>query len=121
MRREKSACCRPKHSSKQVPMKLTTESSDSLLLIISNVKCRSHGVKVLTYLSHLLTHSLCLLSFTFAFIVSSFSDMEEEEQTICFADPTHFITDADFCYQEFARREEDHFQVFRVQVRMRLL
>lgn len=35
---------------------------------------------------------------------------------VCFADPTRFITDPDFCYQEFARREEDHFQVFRVQV-----
>lgn len=40
----------------------------------------------------------------------------EEEETVCFADPTRFITDPDFCYQEFARREEDHFQVFRVQV-----
>ncbi|TNM99176.1 sestrin-3 [Takifugu flavidus] len=39
----------------------------------------------------------------------------EEEETVCFADPTRFITDPDFCYQEFARREEDHFQVFRVQ------
>lgn len=45
-----------------------------------------------------------------------FLDMEEEEETVCFADPTRFITDPDFCYQEFARREEDHFQVFRVQV-----
>lgn len=44
--------------------------------------------------------------------------MEEEEEIIFFADPTRFITDPDFCYQEFARREEDHFQVFRVQVRM---
>lgn len=45
-----------------------------------------------------------------------FLEMEEEEETFCFADPTRFITDPDFCYQEFARREEDHFQVFRVQV-----
>lgn len=36
---------------------------------------------------------------------------------MCFTDPTRFITDPDLCYQEFARREEDHFQVFRVQVR----
>ncbi|XP_034546108.1 sestrin-3 [Notolabrus celidotus] len=43
------------------------------------------------------------------------TDMEEEEEMICFADPTRFITDPDFCYHEFARREEDHFQVFRVQ------
>ncbi|KAI3351657.1 hypothetical protein L3Q82_020487, partial [Scortum barcoo] len=43
------------------------------------------------------------------------ADMEEEEEIICFADPMRFITDPDFCYQEFARREEDHFQVFRVQ------
>lgn len=49
--------------------------------------------------------------------VCSFSDEEEEEEeTFCLADPTRFITDPDFCYQEFARREEDHFQVFRVQV-----
>nr|XP_020451957.1 sestrin-3-like isoform X2 [Monopterus albus] len=40
---------------------------------------------------------------------------EEEDEMICFADPSRFITDPDFCYQEFARREEDHFQVFRVQ------
>lgn len=45
-----------------------------------------------------------------------FLDMEEEEEMIFFADPTRFFTDPDFCYQEFARREEDHFQVFRVQV-----
>lgn len=47
--------------------------------------------------------------------------MEEEEEMIFFTDPTRFITDPDFCYQEFARREEDHFQVFRVQVRIRHL
>uniref|UniRef100_A0A667ZEC3 Sestrin 4 n=1 Tax=Myripristis murdjan TaxID=586833 RepID=A0A667ZEC3_9TELE len=39
----------------------------------------------------------------------------EEEEMMYFADPSRFITDPDFCYQEFARREEDHFQVFRVQ------
>ncbi|KAG7518729.1 sestrin-3-like [Solea senegalensis] len=43
------------------------------------------------------------------------TDSEEEEEMMCFADPSRFITDPDFCYQEFARREEDHFQVFRVQ------
>ncbi|XP_068445224.1 sestrin-3 isoform X1 [Clinocottus analis] len=43
------------------------------------------------------------------------TDIEEEEEMMCFTDPTHFITDPDLCYQEFARREEDHFQVFRVQ------
>nr|XP_019941976.1 PREDICTED: sestrin-3-like [Paralichthys olivaceus] len=43
------------------------------------------------------------------------TDMEEEEEIICFADPSRFITDPNFCYEEFARREEDHFQVFRVQ------
>ncbi|KAM4621781.1 sestrin-3 [Polymixia lowei] len=43
------------------------------------------------------------------------TDMEEEEEMIYFAEPSRFITDPDFCYQEFARREEDHFQVFRVQ------
>ncbi|XP_046877053.1 sestrin-3 isoform X2 [Hypomesus transpacificus] len=43
------------------------------------------------------------------------ADMEEEEELSCSADPSRFITDPDFGYQEFARREEDHFQVFRVQ------
>uniref|UniRef100_A0A672GLF3 Si:zfos-80g12.1 n=1 Tax=Salarias fasciatus TaxID=181472 RepID=A0A672GLF3_SALFA len=51
----------------------------------------------------------CLYFFFFFF-----SSVEEEE-ILCFADPSRFITDPDFCYQEFARREEDHFQVFRVQ------
>lgn len=48
-----------------------------------------------------------------------FLDLEEEEDLAFFADLTHFArftTDPDFCYQEFARREDDHFQVFRVQV-----
>uniref|UniRef100_A0A3P9I622 Uncharacterized protein n=2 Tax=Oryzias latipes TaxID=8090 RepID=A0A3P9I622_ORYLA len=40
---------------------------------------------------------------------------EEEEEMICFADPSRFITDPDFCYQEFSRREEDRFQVLRIQ------
>ncbi|XP_034037480.1 sestrin-3 [Thalassophryne amazonica] len=43
------------------------------------------------------------------------TDTDEEEEMIYFADPVRFITDPDFCYQEFARREEDHFQVFRIQ------
>lgn len=43
--------------------------------------------------------------------------MEDEEEMIYSADPSRFITDPAFGYQEFARREEDHFQVFRVQVR----
>uniref|UniRef100_H3DHD5 Sestrin 4 n=1 Tax=Tetraodon nigroviridis TaxID=99883 RepID=H3DHD5_TETNG len=43
------------------------------------------------------------------------TEMEEEEETLCLADPTRFTTDPDFCYQEFGRREDDHFQVFRVQ------
>uniref|UniRef100_A0A3Q3JP12 Uncharacterized protein n=1 Tax=Monopterus albus TaxID=43700 RepID=A0A3Q3JP12_MONAL len=48
-------------------------------------------------LLHLLIHSLSI----------------SLDEMICFADPSRFITDPDFCYQEFARREEDHFQVFR--------
>uniref|UniRef100_A0A3B4AY50 Uncharacterized protein n=1 Tax=Periophthalmus magnuspinnatus TaxID=409849 RepID=A0A3B4AY50_9GOBI len=40
--------------------------------------------------------------------------LEEEEEVICFTDLSRFITDPEFCYQEFARRD-DHFQVFRVQ------
>ncbi|XP_078810185.1 sestrin-3 isoform X5 [Oryzias latipes] len=43
------------------------------------------------------------------------TDTEEEEEMICFADPSRFITDPDFCYQEFSRREEDRFQVLRIQ------
>lgn len=43
-------------------------------------------------------------------------DVEEEEEEMCSADPSRFVTDAEFGYQEFTRREEDHFQVFRVQV-----
>uniref|UniRef100_A0A3P9ML56 Sestrin-3 n=1 Tax=Oryzias latipes TaxID=8090 RepID=A0A3P9ML56_ORYLA len=38
-----------------------------------------------------------------------------DEEMICFADPSRFITDPDFCYQEFSRREEDRFQVLRIQ------
>lgn len=62
-------------------------------------------------------HSLATLHFPTSLSSSLFLDMEEEEEMICFSDPSRFITDPDFCYQEFARREEDHFQVFRVQVR----
>nr|XP_057904905.1 sestrin-3 [Doryrhamphus excisus] len=43
------------------------------------------------------------------------SDVEEEEEMIYFADPSLFITDPDFYYQDFARRDDDHFQVFRAQ------
>ncbi|XP_055034327.1 sestrin-3 isoform X2 [Misgurnus anguillicaudatus] len=42
-------------------------------------------------------------------------DVEEEEEEMCSADPSRFVTDPEFGYQEFTRREEDHFQVFRVQ------
>ncbi|KAG7484207.1 hypothetical protein MATL_G00046840 [Megalops atlanticus] len=45
----------------------------------------------------------------------SLTDTEEVEEVACAADPSRFITDPEFGYQEFARREEDHFQVFRVQ------
>lgn len=44
-------------------------------------------------------------------------DEEEEEEMMCSTDPSHFVKDPDFGYQEFARQEEDHFQVLRVQVR----
>ncbi|XP_057206083.1 sestrin-3 [Triplophysa rosa] len=43
------------------------------------------------------------------------ADAEEEEEAMCAADPSRFVTDPEFGYQEFTRREEDHFQVFRVQ------
>jgi len=42
--------------------------------------------------------------------------VEEEEEAKLSADPSCFVTDPEFGYQEFARREEDDFQVFRVQV-----
>ena len=42
---------------------------------------------------------------------------EDEEAAVYLAEPSRFISDPDFCYQEFTRRHEDHFQVFRVQVR----
>lgn len=44
-------------------------------------------------------------------------DEEEEEETMCSTDPSRFVKDPDFGYQEFSRQEEDHFQVLRVQVR----
>lgn len=68
-----------------------------------------------------MTHFLCLPHISFTPTPGLFLDMEEEEEMIFFADLTRFITDPDFCYQEFARREDDHFQVFRVQVRTRPL
>uniref|UniRef100_A0A8C2HPL0 Si:zfos-80g12.1 n=1 Tax=Cyprinus carpio TaxID=7962 RepID=A0A8C2HPL0_CYPCA len=42
-------------------------------------------------------------------------NVEEEDEAMFSADPSRFVTDPEFGYQEFARREEDHFQVFRVQ------
>ncbi len=47
---------------------------------------------------------------------NSISDVEEEDEAMLSTDPSRFVTDPEFGYQEFARREEDHFQVFRVQV-----
>ncbi|KAJ8015655.1 hypothetical protein DPEC_G00028370 [Dallia pectoralis] len=43
------------------------------------------------------------------------TEIEDEEEPMNPADPSRFITDPEFGYQEFARREEDHFQVFWVQ------
>uniref|UniRef100_A0A3Q2QQK3 Sestrin 4 n=1 Tax=Fundulus heteroclitus TaxID=8078 RepID=A0A3Q2QQK3_FUNHE len=45
------------------------------------------------------------------------TDLEDDEEMLCLADPSRFVADPDFCYQEFARRDEDHLQVLRVQVR----
>ncbi|KAM9471132.1 sestrin-3 [Clarias gariepinus] len=42
-------------------------------------------------------------------------DEDEEEEMMCSTDPSRFVKDPDFGYQEFARQEEDHFQVLRVQ------
>lgn len=44
-------------------------------------------------------------------------DEEEEEEMMCSTDPSRFVKDPDFGYQEFAQQKEDHFQVLRVQVR----
>ncbi|XP_077388395.1 sestrin-3 isoform X2 [Festucalex cinctus] len=44
------------------------------------------------------------------------ADVEDDDETMCSADPSRFVTDPDFGYQEFTRRDDDdHFQVFRVQ------
>uniref|UniRef100_I3JD96 Sestrin 4 n=1 Tax=Oreochromis niloticus TaxID=8128 RepID=I3JD96_ORENI len=72
-------------------------------------------VKIHLYTCLNVYHSLLSLIISFPVIVSFKDTEEEEEMMICLADPSRFITDPDFCYQEFARKEEDHFQVFRVQ------
>lgn len=76
-----------------------------------------HMVWNLSLISHPYWRTLCASRPSPLLSSCLFLDMEEEEEMICLADPMRFITDPDFCYQEFARREEDHFQVFRVQVR----
>ncbi|KAL2077168.1 hypothetical protein ACEWY4_026672 [Coilia grayii] len=43
------------------------------------------------------------------------TDMEEEEEMECSTDPSRFVSDPEFGYQEFARQDEDHLQVLRVQ------
>ncbi|KAI5630088.1 sestrin-3-like [Silurus asotus] len=40
---------------------------------------------------------------------------EEEEEEMCLTDPSRFVKDPNFGYQEFAQQEEDHFQVLWVQ------
>lgn len=100
--------------------KQTTEMFTLVLMLISRALDLGHMVWNLSnyHSSATLTDALCLPPLHLLLLSSClFLDMEEEEEMICFADPTRFITDPDFCYQEFARREEDHFQVFRVQVR----
>uniref|UniRef100_A0A8C9Z7T4 Sestrin 4 n=1 Tax=Sander lucioperca TaxID=283035 RepID=A0A8C9Z7T4_SANLU len=84
-----------------VPQLLATPSEHITRRRVTN------QTSIATHQAHLSTHSVSPTSL--------FLDMEEEEEMIFFTDPTRFITDPDLCYQEFARREEDHFQVFRVQ------
>ncbi|XP_062380607.1 sestrin-3 [Sardina pilchardus] len=43
------------------------------------------------------------------------TDVDDEEEMECSADPSRFVTDPDFGYQEFARKDEEHLQVLRVQ------
>ncbi|MBN3297519.1 SESN3 protein, partial [Amia calva] len=43
------------------------------------------------------------------------TELEDEEEVPCCVDPLRYMSDPEFGYQEFDRREEDHFQVFRVQ------
>ncbi|XP_077466110.1 sestrin-3 [Stigmatopora argus] len=44
------------------------------------------------------------------------ADIQEDDESIFSAEPSRFVTEPDFSYQEFARRDDDnHFQVFRVQ------
>lgn len=101
----------------------TTTTTDGLKL---NMFPLTHDVYLERYIQvtwcetwAITTHQPHLWTLCFPPLLSSslFLDMEEEEEMICFSDPSRFITDPDFCYQEFTRREEDHFQVFRVQVR----
>uniref|UniRef100_A0A3Q1BCM2 Uncharacterized protein n=2 Tax=Percomorphaceae TaxID=1489872 RepID=A0A3Q1BCM2_AMPOC len=86
-------------------------------------------VKNLTFLVKIIAKEICRVSIVYLILVLSNPKPTCEHlfkdkyiffdffflTMICFADPSRFITDPDFCYQEFARREEDHFQVFRVQ------
>ncbi|KAM9832742.1 sestrin-3 [Syngnathus typhle] len=48
-------------------------------------------------------------------LLNNQADVEEEDEIMYFADPSRFVTEPDFDYKEFARRDEDLFQVFRVQ------
>ncbi|XP_075960101.1 sestrin-3 isoform X2 [Anarhichas minor] len=92
-----------------------TDHPTHFFIFIFIVAFKSHGVKPEQsplIISHTLSASSSPLLTLSLF---SFLDIEEEEEMMCFTDPTRFITDPDLCYQEFARREEDHFQVFRVQ------
>lgn len=70
-------------------------------------------------MQEIFSHIPVLLWLLLVSIHPSASDMdeEEEEEMMCSTDPSRFVKDPDFGYQEFARQEEDHFQVLRVQVR----
>lgn len=119
-RKEKSVCCRHKHSSKQVTSSDDTrKQAAEMFPLVSDVYLQRHMVWNLSNYHSSATLIDALSAYPPSHPLSSrlFLDMEEEEEIICFADPTRFRTDPDFCYQEFTRREEDHFQVFRVQVR----
>ncbi|XP_023649889.1 sestrin-3-like isoform X3 [Paramormyrops kingsleyae] len=40
---------------------------------------------------------------------------EEDEEVTCDTEPTRFVTDPEFRYQDFAPQEQDRFEIFRVQ------
>uniref|UniRef100_A0A8C8FLC8 Uncharacterized protein n=2 Tax=Oncorhynchus tshawytscha TaxID=74940 RepID=A0A8C8FLC8_ONCTS len=94
--------CDAANGNVSVPQPLTSPSEHTTRRRVS-VVCR-----IRLNMTSELFHNRSLPETTVAYV-------EDEEEMTYSADPSRFITDPEFGYQEFARREEDHFQVFRVQ------